>query len=140
MGITLDPRKAFLTRQHGDITAVFTWMNDERALVLIPALRKGAPWYVVMESAAYKYADEIYLARQSQVAASVLGMGDERQAWVKIGTIILEGLPDLIEMPSAPAPELSKATYGQVTVRADGKVIGGEEIRFPTNTGAEYGA
>lgn len=51
MSTTIDTRKAHLVRQHGDLTAIYTWINDERALVLVPTYRPGAPWYVVMESA-----------------------------------------------------------------------------------------
>ena len=131
MGVSVDTRKAFLVRQHGDITAIYTWMDEDRVLILVPTFRKGAPWYCIKESAAYKYDDDLYLANQAKLAADILGMGDERSAWVRIGTIILEGLPDLIEMPSAPAPELSRDAIGQVLVRADGEVIGGEDIRLP---------
>ncbi|MBM3380220.1 MAG: hypothetical protein FJY39_10870, partial [Betaproteobacteria bacterium] len=41
------------TRRHGDLLAVYTWLGEERALVLIPALRRGAAWFVVAESAAF---------------------------------------------------------------------------------------
>jgi hypothetical protein len=138
MAASIDLRKAHLSRFHGDLMAVYSWIDDERALFLIPHLRKGAPWYIVKESAAYKYDDPKYMARQCAVACDVLGMEPSRPNWVRVASIIHEGLPDLVSMPSAPLPEFHKASYGQVLLREDGKAIGGEEIRLPVE-GASYG-
>ena len=74
MPATLDPRKAYTTRQHGDLVVVFTWVNDERAMVLLPAFRPGAPWYIVCDSTAWRYDDPAYLARQCVTACYVLGI------------------------------------------------------------------
>ena len=137
LGVSLDLRKAAFHRLHGDILAVYTWVNEERALVLLPAHRSpGSPWYIVCESSAWKYDDPSYLATQSAKAASVLGMDETQGTWLRIATIIHEGLPDLIRMPPAPAPELG-ASRGSLTVRADGEVIAKEDIRFE-QTAAEY--
>jgi hypothetical protein len=140
MGAKLDLNKAHLTRQHGDILAVYTWVNDERALVLIPAYRKGAAWYIVCESAAYQYDNPEYLARQSAKAAEVLGMEPSSNNWVRIATIIHDGLPDLIEMPSVPEPVLMRATVGEMRMFENGRLIAGEEIRMERDEGAIYGA
>ena len=83
MPVSLDTRKAHLVRQHGDLMAVYTWVNDERAMVLIPARRPGAPWYIVMESAAFRYDDTAYLARQCVKACDVLGIEPSRQYWTR---------------------------------------------------------
>lgn len=138
MGVSLDLAKAAFSRLHGDILAIYTWVNDERALVLLPAHRKArSPWYIVCESAAHKYADEKYLARQAKTAAEVLGMDETQFSWVRIATIIIEGLPDLIRMPSAQPDRKIGASRGQMTMLEDGKPIAGEEIRFEKPT-AEY--
>lgn len=138
MGVSLDLAKAAFSRLHGDILAIYTWVNDERALVLLPANRSsGSPWYIVCESAAYKYDDPHYLARQAAKAAEVLGMAESQSTWVRIATIIIDGLPDLIRMPPAPHPEKSNAVFGQMTMREDGRLIAGEEIRFD-KVAAEY--
>lgn len=139
MGVNLDLNKAHLTRQHGDLLAVYTWVNDERALVLIPAYRKNSAWYIVCESAAYKYDNPTYLAHQCRKAAEVLGMEPSPNNWVKLATIIHEGLPDLIEMPSAPDPLITRATYGEMTLLENGKLIAGEEIRLEREEGVVYG-
>lgn len=138
MGASLDLNKAHRTRQHGDLLAVYTWVNDERALVLIPAYRKNAAWYIVLESAAYKYDNPEYLARQCRIAAEVLGMEPSPNNWFKLANVIIEGLPDLIEMPSEPEALLSRATFGEMKLLENGKLIAGEEIRMPVESGASY--
>jgi len=138
MSASIDLRKAHLTRFHGDLMAVYSWIDDERALFLIPHLRKGAPWYIVKESAAFKYDDPAYMARQCAQACDVLGIEPSRPNWVRVATIIHEGLPDLVRMPSSPPKELHQASYGHILLRENGKVIGSEEIRLEQQ-GASYG-
>lgn len=130
MAISLDPRKAHQTRLHGDILAIYTWVNDERAMVLIPALRApGSPWFIVCESAAWKYDDPHYLARQAAKAAEVLGMDETTSSWYRIATLIHEGLPDLIRMPSSPQEaEVGKA-IGEMHLKSDGQIIASDVIR-----------
>lgn len=53
MALELDLRKAHSSRVHGDIVAVLTWVNDARAPVLIPAIRRDAGWFIVEETASY---------------------------------------------------------------------------------------
>lgn len=139
MPVTLDPRKAHLTRQHGDLVAALTWVNDERALVLLPAYRPGAPWYVVCESAAWRYDDPAHLATQCVKACEVLGLEPSRSNWVRVATIIHETLPDLIRMPAAPLPELRNSSVGAMTLRADGQVLAQQDIRLERTEGATYG-
>lgn len=129
MPATIDTRKAHLTRRHGDLYAVYTWVNDERALVLIPANRPGAPWFIIMESAAFEYDNPIELQARSMKACDVLGMEPSRPNWFRIAKIIHEGLPDLIRMPAAPLPEYLKGSVGQMILKEGGKVIAGEDIR-----------
>lgn len=139
MAISIDPRKAHCVRQHGDVLAIYTWVNDERALVLMPARRaQGSPWFIVCESASWKYDDPQYLAQQARKAAEVLGMDETTSTWYRIAKIIHEGLPDLIRMPSAPLPELSES-FGEVKLLADGKVIGGQDIRVEKDGAFVYG-
>jgi hypothetical protein len=143
MAATLDPRKAHLVRHHGEITALYTWINDERAMVLIAARRPpGSPWYCIMESASYLYADEFgnptsRLVASASKAADVLGLDQTGSAARKIIDIIVDGLPDLIRMPSSPPAVMSKAVLGEVKVMADGQLVGGEEIREEVD-GVEY--
>lgn len=143
MAATLDPRKAHLVRHHGEIMALYTWINDERAMVLIASRRPpGSPWYCIMESASYLYADEFgnpthRLAASASKAAEVLGLDQTGSAVRKLIDIIVDGLPDLIRMPSSPPTEYANAAIGEVKIMADGKLIGGEEIREEVS-GVEY--
>ncbi len=131
MGVSLDPRKAHKAHIIGDVLAILTWVNDERALVLMPAHRApGSPWFIVCESAAYKYDDPGYLARQCATAARVMGMDETTSSWVRVADIILNYLPDLIRMPSAPEPEMMSAAFGEMKLMADGRVVAGADIRL----------
>ena len=130
MPASLDLRRAHLHRRHGDLMVVFTWVNDERAMVLLPAFRPGAPWYIVMESAAWQYDDPAYLARQCVTACDVLGIEPSRPNWVRVAGIIHDGLPDLIRMPSAPPAEFHRGAVGAMTLRADGQVLAQQDIRL----------
>lgn len=137
MPACIDLRKAHLHRQHGDLLAVYTWINAERALVLIPAYRPKSPWYVVMESAAYLYDDPAYLARACVKACEVLGIEPNRPNWVRVATIVNEGLPDLVSMPSEPTWQRAGQEFGTLVVKSDGKEIAAEALTIP-DAGAEY--
>lgn len=137
--VCIDLTRAHLSRQHGDLTVVFTWVNDSRAMVLIPTYRKGAAWYVVDESAAYKYDNKEYLKRQCMKAAEVLGMEPSPNNWIKLATVIHDALPDLIEMPTEPDKELSTANYGHMELRGDGKTMAAQEVKLEREEGAIYG-
>ena len=138
MPACIDLRKAHLHRQHGDLLAVYTWINAERALVLIPAYRPKAPWYVIMESAAYLYDDPAYMARQCPKACEVLGIEPNKPNWVRVATIIHEGLPDLVGMPSEPVVQNSGREFGSLVVKSNGKEIAAEALTIPDAGGAEY--
>jgi hypothetical protein len=139
---TLDPRKAHLTRYHGDIAAVYSWLNDERALFLIPHLRPGAPWFVVQDNVAYEWDDSDpafapNVARKAAHACEVLGIEPTPRNAMRIASIIIEGIPDLIRMPSR-QPDPLGAAIGEVQIRANGELIGGEEIRLPVESGVTF--
>lgn len=131
MSVQLDPRKAHKAHIVGDILVILTWVNDERALVLMPAHRaQGAPWFIVCESAAYKYDNPNYLAQQAAKAASVMGMDETTSTWYRVADLIMNYLPDLIRMPSSPEPEKMDHAIGEMKLMADGQLIKGEEIRL----------
>ena len=106
MSVTLDPRKAHAVHHKGDVLHILTWVNDERAMVLMPALRlPGSPWFIICESAAYKYDDPGYLARQSAKAAQVLGMAETSSSAFRIADLVMNYLPDSIRIPQALEPD-----------------------------------
>lgn len=127
MGVSLNLQNAHKAHKYGEIIMLLTWVNDERAMVLMTGKPK-APWFVVCESASFKYDDDKYLAAQARKAAEVLGMEYSVGAWYKIAKIIHDGLPDLIRMPTAPERELGKA-FGDMVLKGDGKILRQEEMR-----------
>lgn len=143
MPVSVDTKKAFLHRTHGDLTVIFTWVNDERAMVILPHLRPGAPWYVVMEGAAYSWDDSVstnvaQVARKATQACNVLGIEPSPTNCRRIAGIVIDGLPDLIRMPSAPPKEFYRASHGQLLLRADGQDMAAEDIRVEKE-GVTYG-
>ncbi len=142
MPTTIDLAKAHMSRVHGDITIIFSWINDERAMVLVPHMRKGAPWFVVMESAAHTWDDEdaknipLVIAKATK-ACDVLGIEPSPWNCRRVAGMIIDGLPDLIRMPSSPPAEYHRASFGNMELRADGQVIAAEDIRLEKE-GAEY--
>lgn len=137
--LCLDLNKAHLTRRHGDLMVIYTWVNDERAMVLIPAHRRNTAWYIVCESAAWKYDNKEYLKRQCLKACEVLGMEASPNNWIKLATVINDGLPDLISMPAGPDKELTRGNFGSMELRADGKTIAAQDIKLEREDGASYG-
>ena len=144
MGASIDLRKAHLVRQHGDLTAVYSWLNDERAMFLIPSVRQRAPWYVLCESAAHMWAGADgnasiqAIALKGSKVCQVLGIDSTPTNVRRVIGIILDGIPDLVRMLSAPDPEKHKVSFGQMQLRADGEVIAREDIRLEKD-GASYG-
>lgn len=143
--VTIDTRRAHLTRVHGEITAIYTWVNDERALILAATHRAGspmtpgAPVYILLEGNAHAYDDPTQLAHTARKAGQVLGLGESTATWVKIATIIHEGLPDLIRLPAAPPPEKLAGSLGDMTLRADGQTVAQRPIERERE-GVSYGA
>lgn len=80
-----------------------------------------------MESAAYQYDDPAYLARMCKTAAEVMGMEPSKNNWVRIGTIIHEGLPDLYRMPTEPSWERGP-DFGEMIIKLDGKEVASEKL------------
>lgn len=149
MPVSLDLRKAFKHHRHGDLIVVLTWVNDERSLVLMPAMRRNAGWAVIGESASWKWAVDHQDAATSNYAkrhalveshkiCEQLNLEPSRMNRAKVIDIITGWLPDLIRMPGAPEQEFNPETYGQMILSANGKAIGGEDIRLPVE-GVSYG-
>lgn len=150
MPLTLDLRKAWKHQRHGDLMVVLTWVNDERSLVLLPAYRRDAGWAIIGESAAWKWAvdsddremrsdAQLHALQESHRICAQLKLEPSRPNRARVISVITGWIPDLIRMPGAPEPELTSASFGQMVLRADGKVIAGEEIRLPREGGATYG-
>lgn len=138
MGASLNFANCHLSRVHGEITCLYTWMGEERVMVLLPTYRRDATWFVVREPLAHLYDDPRHLLTKAIEACDVMGFGISKFTAAKIARVIHDGLPDLVRMPSSPPPEMSKGTYGSLILKADGQEIGGEEIRYEAAEVAEY--
>lgn len=137
MPASINLNEAFLSRVHGDLTTIYTWVNDERAIVIVPYLRKGAPWFVVCESALPNYNNERMACEKGILACNVLGIEPSIQNAMRIIRLVVDGTSDLIRMPGAPPPKLSKATFGEIKAKLNGKELASEAIRLP-DLGATY--
>ena len=143
MGVSLDTRKAHWHGYSGDIALILTWMNDERCLILLPHRRPGAPWFVIKESAAYEWDDSTRdgaaeVIRRSIKACEVLGMEPTRQNINRISSLVINRLPELIRMPSAPPVEFHRQSFGEIKLLADGQLVASEDIRVEKE-GVRYG-
>jgi hypothetical protein len=149
MSVSLDLRKAHKNQRHGDIIAVLTWVNDERALVLLPALRKQAGWYIVQDSAAYRWGvdhpnpdirrpAQEHAMVQSHIACSMLGIEPTRANRARIISIVTGWIPDLVSMPSAPEATFLKGSFGEIALSVDGKKIAAQDVQIE-DKGASYG-
>lgn len=147
MGLSLDLRQAHLVRHHGQITVVYTWMRlpgehePERVMILMATHRSVKnPWFILREPLAHVYgSDDQELMLAAIRACNVLDLEPSRATAAKVASIILEGLPDLIEMPSAPDPTKTGQNLGAVQVRADGELIAERDVQ-PDDEGVSYGA
>lgn len=127
MSVSFSAEKAWKVQQVGDLVRSYHWVNDEPAMVLYPVRAKeGAGAYVICLSSAFQYDDMKYLVRQAAIAAGVMGMSETRASIYRIGTVIHDGLLDLIKQP--PEPQWRKAmdrgaVIGQLEVKKDGKIM-----------------
>jgi hypothetical protein len=149
MGVSLDLKKAWKHQRHGDLVVVLTWCNDERSLILLPALRKNAGWYIVQESAAYKWGIDhsgaeirrdamAHANEQAYVACAMLNLEPSKMNRTRVISIITGWIPDLVVMPSAPEVEMKPGSFGQLILSEDGRPIAAEEMRQEVE-GALYG-
>ena len=121
-------------RVHGDIVCSYQYVQDERAMVLWPRFRKGVPAFIVCDSSAWKYDDELYLAQQAKTVSDLWGEAADSKRWFQIAKIIHDGLQDLVRLPPAPLVPIGPKgdVIGEAALRANGKTIAGGEITMPT--------
>jgi hypothetical protein len=150
MPVSLDLRKAWRHQKHGDLIVVLTWVNDQRSLVLLPAHRRNAGWYVLQDNAAYQWGVDHedaavrreameHAVAQSFIACEMLNLEPSKMNRARVISVITGWIPDLYRMPSAPEPEFNPEAYGHMILRADGKEIAGQDLRTEVSAGANYG-
>lgn len=148
--VELGGERAWRQRVIGDIVCSYQWLDlrswghagaedaPEPCMVLFPAFRRmetGA--YTIPQNNAYAYVDSRgnpteWLFRAAQKAAETLGFDiNDKAAYMRILDIIVEGMPDLIDMPSdqPAALEVRRQVLGiEVTAKAAGQTLHGEVI------------
>ena len=143
MPVQIGGAKAWKVRQHGDIAVSFQWVNEEPAMILFPARKSlpGAGAFVIALSAAFKYADPRtggptpYLIRNSVQAAQQLGFSPtDTFAARKIAEVIVDSLPDLVDMPPEPQQFNQEQTQaiGEMAIKVDGQTVHEAEVTAPT--------
>ncbi len=142
MGVSLDLRKAHAFHYRGDLCVVLSWINDVRALFLIPAVRKTASWYVIEEPAAHFWRDDEpsnirNAAMKSKKACEVLGLEPSVMNQTKIIALVNDFIPDLLRMPSSPPAKYINRDFGSMTMREGGKVLAQQAIQLE-DEGQEY--
>lgn len=136
MPVHIGGKDSYKQRVIGDVVCSFQWVNDEPAMILWPKVRRtlanGA--YVICLSAAYKYADTGYLVRAAFEAAQTMGFEESRMTAMKIADIIIEGLPDLVEMPPTPQSwkeQKAEEQIGEMLIKVNGETIAHKEVSVP---------
>ena len=140
MPLTLDLAQVPLKRVHGDIICVFTYIgeDDERCMILLPANNRQCSWFVVCDSAAYKYDDsengDVYLWQQSILACQHLQIEPTKANIYRIAKIINDGLMDLVQMKPKKEYDQERLNIGSVTLKANGEVVAQEDFSVPKVT------
>ena len=119
---------------HGIVTE-YTWRNAEPVMILFKdsklATKQGAYLIELKDAHAYANSDgnmSTDLIKHAIEAAAALGFDrNDRFAVRQIMDTILDGLPDLVAMPPAPAELQLREQIGQgnseLTFKADGKTL-----------------
>ena len=144
MGAMIDLRKAHASHQRGDLTIVLSWLNDERAMFLIPNVRERAPWFIVMEKAAFEWSDQdssnlADLPARAYKACEVLGIEPNKANCFRIISIVNDMMQEFLRMPSSQPLEKLMGAYGSMTLRADGEVLTQQDIQLE-DEGVKYAA
>jgi hypothetical protein len=129
-------------RIKGDIVVSYQWLDvgkkePQACMVLFPIVPKmdgGA--YAIPQDNAYEYSDASggptpYLLTAAMNAATSMGFYPDQSTVFRIVDIIVDGLPDLIRMPSDQPGhlDLKRAIHGiEATAKVNGNIIHQELI------------
>jgi hypothetical protein len=121
----------------GDIVGSYHWLDvgkkePQACMVLFPTVPKmdgGA--YAIPQDTAYEYSDASggptpYLLTAAMNAATSMGFYPDQSTVFRIVDIIVDGLPDLIRMPSDQPGhmDIKRATLGiEATAKVNGQVM-----------------
>lgn len=134
--------RSWMHRGKGDIVVSYQWLDIGKkepvaCMVLFPTTPKmdgGA--YAIPQDNAYEYGDSKgnptpYLLTAAMNAATSMGFHPDQSTVFRIVDIIVDGLPDLIRMPSDQpgALAIKRAVHGiEATAKVNGQVVHQEVI------------
>lgn len=135
--ISLGGDRAWLQRTKGDICISYEWLDvgkkePSACMVLFPTtLKMDAGAYAIPQDNAYEYADAKgnptqFLLVAAWNAAQTLGFFPDQSTVFRIVDIIVDGLADLIRMPSDQpgSLEVKRAILGiEARARVNGQVV-----------------
>lgn len=135
--VELGGERAWLQRVKGDIVCSFQWLDigddePQPCMVLFPASRHmDTAAYVIPQRNAYAYATSSGGATPDLMgcafkAAQHMGMFPDKSTVSRIMDIVLDGLPDLVRMPSDQHADLAvkRQHHGiEATVKVNGRTV-----------------
>ena len=99
-------------------------------MCLFPAIKRAhSGAFIICESAAYKYTDDLYLMSQAIKAAQIMGMDDTKSTVIRIADCIMVWMDDLMMMPPKPEDLVEEsarkaiAEEATVTINGDSKTF-----------------
>ena len=129
MGITVGGEKAWRVRRKGEFVVSYQWINGDPCMLVFPANPgRGAGVFAIALDSAWKYADSQtggpthYLFQQADMALEVMGMIATTSALRAVADVIVDGLPDLVEMPPEPA-QFNPLPKGEMLLKLDGTTV-----------------
>lgn len=136
----LDLTRYHFRQQHGDVTVFGTWWLGEDSgpspcLVLIPTReRPGMVPCCVPLNHAWVWSEEIgnpvFAARMALAMANSLGLGATPSNAIRVRSIVVDHLDDLIKLPPMPDSMRPRVVIGEakVTAREHGQVVRHHEV------------
>ena len=134
--------RSWLQREKGDIVVSYQWLDvgkkePSACMVLhptVPKLSGGA--YAIPQDNAYEYSDATggptpYLLTAAMNAATSMGFYPDKSTVFRIVDIIVDGLADLVRMPSDQpgALDLKRVIHGiEATAKVNGQIVHQELI------------
>lgn len=143
MQTALDLTRVWKSFRHGDLTVILSWYRDPRTtagarpcLVLIPAyasLEHLIPCVVTLDKAwiwSEEIGDEELAGRAAGEFAASLGMSGTAHDFIRIRSLIVDHLGDLLAMPPLPTELVPKTVIGEgrITERESGTIVSEGEI------------
>ena len=138
MPVHLGGDKAWRVRRlSGGLIGSYEWLDGEPCFFLYPAGRKTGGAMAIPLAVAHAWAGSDghpnleHALPSAYQAAEAMGLDPTPQTLRKIIDAVVEGLPDLIEMPPmlAPETEINGPTIGEASIILDGETIHEREIR-----------